>query len=105
MTAASEYVTLVKDQEAASRIFNIIKDEYEKTKLIALKISGDKELYEQDSNLRESTLKRNPYVEVLNFLQVELINELRSADEPDSELMEQVLLTINGISVGIRSTG
>ena len=105
LLAASEYVTLVENQEAATRIFNIIKDEFEKTKKIVLQISGSDALYEQDVNLRESNLKRNPYVEVLNFLQVDLINELRSAKELDVELREQVLLTINGISVGIRSTG
>ena len=105
LLAASEYVTLVENQEAASRIFNTIKEEFEKTEKIALQISDNEELYEQDVNLRESTVKRNPYVEVLNFLQVELINELRTVDELDVELREQVLLTINGISVGIRSTG
>ena len=105
MLAASEYVTLVQNQEAASRIFSTIKEEYEKTEKIALQISGSKALYEQDTNLRESTIKRNPYVEVLNFLQVDLINELRSAEDLDAELREQTLLTINGISVGIRSTG
>jgi phosphoenolpyruvate carboxylase len=42
---------------------------------------------------------------VLNFLQVDLIKELRSAAEPNADLMEQALLTINGISIGIRSTG
>jgi phosphoenolpyruvate carboxylase len=105
MLAASEYVTLVKNQEAASRIFNTIREDYERTEKIALQISGSKKLYEQDANLRESTIKRSPYVEVLNFLQVDLINELRSVNEPDAELIEQALLTINGISVGIRSTG
>ena len=105
MLAASEYVTLVKNQEAANRIFDSIKEEYAKTEKIALQISGDKELYAQDENLRKSTLERNPYIEVLNFLQVDLINKLRAADKPDAELTEQALLTINGISVGIRSTG
>jgi phosphoenolpyruvate carboxylase len=105
MLAASEYVTLVKNQKMANRIFDTIKEEYAKTEKIALQISGDKELYAQDENLRQSTIERNPYVEVLNFLQVDLINKLRSSTEPDAELMEQVLLTINGISVGIRSTG
>ena len=106
LMAAQEYVTLVKNQEAAHRIFGIIKDEYERTKEIILKVSGATKLYEQDINLRKSTLKRNPYVEVLNLLQVELISELRATTgDPDKEQMEQTLLTIKGISVGIRSTG
>ena len=105
MLAAKEYVTLVKDKEVANRIYSTIKEEYEITEAITLKISGSKELYEQDANLRHSTLKRNPYVEVLNFLQIYLIDELRNATDLDLELREQTLLTINGISIGIRSTG
>jgi len=105
MLAANEYVGLVHNKDAAARIFANIKEEYEKTEKIALQISKSKALYEQDANLRESTIKRNPYVEVLNFLQVDLINELRASEEPEIELREQTLLTINGISVGIRSTG
>jgi len=102
---AKEYATLVNDQEAANRIFSNIKEEFEKTKEIALKISGDKVLLEQISYLRNSSLKRKPYMDPLNFLQVALIKELRSTDEPDEELLIQALLTINGISAGLRNTG
>ncbi|MDF2791348.1 MAG: phosphoenolpyruvate carboxylase, partial [Neobacillus sp.] len=41
----------------------------------------------------------------LNFLQVELIKELRNQNEPSEELLTEVLLTISGISAGLRNTG
>jgi len=102
---AKEYAGLVEDKEASNRIFSNIEEEYAKTKEIVLEISGDSVLLEQEANVRESALKRNPYMDPLNLLQVNLIKELRSTDEPDEELMIQTLLTINGISAGLRNTG
>jgi phosphoenolpyruvate carboxylase len=105
VTTAKEYLTLVKDPVIAERIFNNILDEYERTKKILLQISGDQELLDHTPNIKESVHRRNPYVDPLNFLQVELIKELRSHDEQDEELLNQVLLTISGISAGLRNTG
>jgi len=105
IVTAKEYVKLVKDQEAGMRIFKNIEAEYEKTKEMALRIAGDEVLLEQIPHIQDSAAKRNPYMEPLNFLQVVLIKELREADEPSEELKLQTLLTINGISAGLRNTG
>jgi phosphoenolpyruvate carboxylase len=105
ITTAKEYVTLVADQSIAERIFANILEEYEKTKQILLQISGDKELLDHTPNIKDSVHRRNPYVDPLNFLQVELIKELRNHEELDEDLLNQVLLTISGISAGLRNTG
>ncbi|NRD78637.1 phosphoenolpyruvate carboxylase [Bacillus sp. BRMEA1] len=105
ITTAKEYLTLVEDKEIADRIFSNIFAEYEKTKAILLKITGDHELLDHTPNIKDSVFRRNPYVDPLNFLQVELIKELRSQEEPDEELLTEVLLTISGISAGLRNTG
>lgn len=105
ITTAKEYLTLVEDQAIAERIFTNILEEFERTKTILLKITGDTELLDHTPNIQESVHRRNPYVDPLNFLQVELIKELRSQDEPNEELLTQVLLTISGISAGLRNTG
>ncbi|WP_066065989.1 phosphoenolpyruvate carboxylase [Neobacillus soli] len=105
ITTAKEYLSLVEDKAIAERIFTNILDEYEKTKAILLKITGDKELLDHTPNIKESVHRRNPYVDPLNFLQVELIKELRGQDEPNEELLTEVLLTISGISAGLRNTG
>ncbi len=105
ITTAKEYVTLVEDQSIADRIFTNILQEYEKTKAILLKITDDQELLDRTPNIKESVFRRNPYVDPLNFLQVELIKSLRKQDEPNEELLTEVLLTISGISAGLRNTG
>jgi phosphoenolpyruvate carboxylase len=105
ITTAKEYLLLVEDQEIAERIFTNILDEYNKTKAILLKITQDQELLDHTPNIKDSVYRRNPYVDPLNFLQVELIKQLRSQEEPDEELLTEVLLTISGISAGLRNTG
>jgi phosphoenolpyruvate carboxylase len=105
ITTAKEYISLVKDKEIADRIFSNIVEEYEATKDILLKITGDEELLDHTPNIKESVHRRNPYVDPLNFLQVELIKELREQEEPNEELLNEVLLTISGIAAGLRNTG
>lgn len=105
ITTAKEYLTLVEDQTIAERIFTNILEEFERTKTILLKITGDQELLDHTPNIQESVHRRNPYVDPLNFLQVELIKELRNQEDLDEELLTQVLLTISGISAGLRNTG
>ncbi|WP_045516425.1 phosphoenolpyruvate carboxylase [Neobacillus niacini] len=105
ITTAKEYLSLVENQEIAERIFSNILEEYERTKEILLKITGAKELLDHTPNIKDSVYRRNPYVDPLNFLQVELIKQLRNQNEPTEELITEVLLTISGISAGLRNTG
>jgi phosphoenolpyruvate carboxylase len=105
ITTAKEYLSLVEDQKIAERIFSNILEEYERTKAILLKITGVRELLDHTPNIKDSVYRRNPYVDPLNFLQVELIKELRNQNEPSEELLTEVLLTISGISAGLRNTG
>ncbi|WP_444875031.1 phosphoenolpyruvate carboxylase [Halobacillus sp. B23F22_1] len=105
MPTAKEYSALVNDEEMGERIFQNIVDEYNTTKEILLKITGDNELLDHQPTIQESVRLRNPYVDPLNFLQVDLIKELRELDETDEELLTEVLLTISGIAAGLRNTG
>jgi len=105
ITTAKEYSSLVEDKAIADRIFGNIVDEFERTKNILLKITEDEELLDHTPNIKDSVHRRNPYVDPLNFLQVELIKELRNVEDPDDELLTQVLLTISGVAAGLRNTG
>ncbi|WP_197032356.1 phosphoenolpyruvate carboxylase [Bacillus sp. UNC41MFS5] len=105
ITTAREYLSLVEDQTIAERIFTNILEEFERTKEILLRITGDKELLDHTPNIKDSVYRRNPYVDPLNFLQVELIKELRNQGGSNEDLLIEVLLTISGISAGLRNTG
>ncbi|QHT45712.1 phosphoenolpyruvate carboxylase [Halobacillus sp. ACCC02827] len=102
---AKEYTALVNDQKLGERIFKNIVEEYERTKEVLLKISGDQELLDHQPTIKESVRLRNPYVDPLNFLQVDLIKKLRDVDGDDEETLTEVLLTISGIAAGLRNTG
>ena len=105
LIAVREYASLVKDTEAATRIVQNIEEEYARTKEVVLKIAGDQELLDRDPNIRNSMQKRAPYMDPLNFLQVELMRELRTMEDEDGKIMCQTLLTLSGISAGLRTTG
>lgn len=105
MKTAEEYLELVEDSETAKRIYEDIADEYERTKMALLDISGNEELLSHTPNIQGSVHLRNPYVDPLNFLQVDLIQKLRETENPSEDLVTEVLLTINGVAAGLVNTG
>ncbi len=105
ITTAKEYAALVEDEEIADRIFGNILEEYIMTREVLLKITGNQELLDNTVNIQESVHRRNPYVDPLNLLQVNLIKELREQENPDDDLLVEALLTISGIAAGLRNTG
>lgn len=105
MGSAKEYLELVEDPEVAQRIFKNIVDEYKRTKKALLQVTGNDSLLSNSPNIKESVHLRNPYVDPLNYLQVNLIRQLRESSDPSEELVTDVLLTINGLAAGLVNTG
>ncbi|KEO82420.1 phosphoenolpyruvate carboxylase [Tumebacillus flagellatus] len=108
MLIAAEYVRLVEDQELAERVFGKIQEEYERTKRVVLEITGEQGILANAPVIQESIRLRNPYVDPLSYLQVLLLEELRQTRREDGDAagdIDDVLLTINGISSGLRNTG
>jgi phosphoenolpyruvate carboxylase len=106
---ASLYVDLVPDKEMASRIFDAIRTEYEGTRDAVLTISGHANLLDAEPITQNSVRLRNPYVDPLNYLQVEMLRRIRALDDPEGDeaqsIREVIGLTINGIAAGLRNTG
>ncbi|NOU95677.1 phosphoenolpyruvate carboxylase [Paenibacillus sp. LMG 31456] len=106
---AKEYGSMIKDQAIAERIFTEISEEYNRTSDLILKISGQQEILDNVPVIQESIRLRNPYVDPLSYMQVQLLTELRAhrehSEEEDIILLREVLLTINGIAAGLRNTG
>jgi phosphoenolpyruvate carboxylase len=57
--------------------------------------------------LRRSIDVRNPYVDPINLVQIELLRRLRSGEarRPDADLAAAFVVTVNGIAAGMRNTG
>ena len=109
MDISALYVSLVPDKKLADEIFNSIRTEYERTRESVLNISRHKSLLELEPVTQQAVQLRNPYVDPLNYIQVETLRRLRALPDPDCEeakpLREVMSLTINGIAAGLRNTG
>ncbi len=109
MGIAHLYSGLVEDDHIRETIFGQILTSYEQTCYWVLEVTGQKRILDNASTLRHSIARRNPYVDPLNFIQVELLRELRALPDQNSpkanELLEVIFLTINGIAAGLKNTG
>jgi phosphoenolpyruvate carboxylase len=68
-------------------------------------VTGHRELLETNRVLKRSIAVRNPYVDPINLLQVELLRRLRASETPDERLWTAFAVTVNGIAAGMRNTG
>jgi phosphoenolpyruvate carboxylase len=109
MGIAALYSDLVPDRTLAAHIFTQVKGEYERTCEQILAITGQGMLMENDPVIRRSIELRNPYVDPLNYIQVEGLRRLRALPDLDGSeaaaLREVIFVTINGIAAGLRNTG
>jgi len=83
----------------------MLRKRFDLTKDNILKITESEYLLDSNHVLRRSIDVRNPYVDPINLLQVELLNRMRDSAEEDPELRNALLMTINGIAAGLRNTG
>ena len=58
-----------------------------------------------DRRLALSIRLRNPYVDPLSLMQVDLLKRWRAAGRPEDELFRGLLSTVNGIAQGLQNTG
>ena len=103
------YASLVEDESLRDRVFTTLEAEFNLTHRMILEITQQKSLLETNPVLNRSIRLRNPYVDPMSLIQVELIRRKRAAianGEPDSpEINRAISATINGISAGLRNTG
>jgi phosphoenolpyruvate carboxylase len=109
MGIAALYSELVSDRSLASAVFARIQDEYKLTCEAVLTVTGNAALMDGDPVIQRSVHLRNPYVDPLNYLQVEMLRRMRAVPDqegPGAEAYREVIvLTINGIAAGLRNTG
>jgi phosphoenolpyruvate carboxylase len=109
MQIAFRYALLVSDETIRVRIFDNIAEEFSRTEHAILKITEQKTLLEREPVLAKSVQLRNPYIDPLNYIQVEMIRRLRELEDKTSaeadSLRAVIELTINGVSGGLKNTG
>jgi phosphoenolpyruvate carboxylase len=88
-------------------IFEDLKDEFDRTQRMVLEVAESPQLLDKEAVLRRSIKVRNPYVDPMNYIQVALLQRLRTETNPDvaQRLRSAVLLSVNGIAAGLQNVG
>ncbi|MEO8365760.1 MAG: phosphoenolpyruvate carboxylase [Pseudoxanthomonas sp.] len=85
--------------------FPRIQDEYAKTLHWVLRLIGDDWLLEHDQRLALSIRLRNPYVDPISVLQLDLLKRWRDSGREDENLLRALVASVNGVSQGVQNTG
>jgi phosphoenolpyruvate carboxylase len=92
--------------EARHRHFGVkLREEFQQVVEQVLSVKQITALLDRDPTLQRSIELRNPYVDPINLLQVDLLRRWRETDRQDRELFESLLACIAGIAEGLQSTG
>ena len=101
---AGHYLALVEDQAAGRAIFERILAGWKSTRDCLLQITRQTRLLEKSPALDQSIRLRLPYIEPLNYLQIELLKRHR-AGEDDPRIREGIQLSINAVATALRNSG
>ena len=92
-------------EEPLRRHFDAIRSEYEAARQHVLAVKGYESLLDGEPQLQRSIQLRNPYVDPMNLMQVDLLRRWRATERQDRDLFEALLASIGGIAQGLQSTG
>jgi phosphoenolpyruvate carboxylase len=85
--------------------FPIITNEYNLTRDLILEHSEHEVLLEGDITLQRAIMLRNPYVDPMSLMQVDLLQRWRDSNYEDQALFNTLLASVNGIAQGLQNTG
>jgi phosphoenolpyruvate carboxylase len=91
--------------EMHDEFFPIIENEYQLTLDLILEYSEHDALLEGDVTLQRAIMLRNPYVDPMSLMQVDLLGRWRESGCEDDELRLALLASVNGIAQGLQNTG
>ena len=104
LSIARLYSELVPDEQLRCRVFEMVRDEFERSLQMVLRVTGQSELLQDNPVLARSIRLRNPYVDPMSLIQVELLRRKRAGNNT-AELNYALAATINGIAAGLHNTG
>ena len=87
------------------KFFPIIAEEFTRTRDTILEFSEHKSILEGDVTLQRAIMLRNPYVDPISQMQVDLLARWRATNQQDEALFDALLATVNGIAQALQNTG
>jgi phosphoenolpyruvate carboxylase len=103
LTIAAHYEALASTELRAP--VDSIRREFDLTVHHVLRLRGATRLLDSDPILQRAILLRNPYVDPMHLMQVDLLKRWRATDRRDQALFGALRATISGIAQGLQATG
>jgi phosphoenolpyruvate carboxylase len=104
LATARLYSELVEDAKLRERIYDMFEAEFHLTVRAVLAVTQQTELLESNQVLAHSIKLRNPYVDPMHLIQVDMLRRKRGGEDTP-EVNRAIAATISGISAGLRNTG
>jgi phosphoenolpyruvate carboxylase len=83
----------------------VLREEYQRAREAVLAIKGESDLLDGDRTQQRAIQLRNPYVDPMNLMQVDLLRRWRAAAREDDDLFQALLASVSGIAQGLQTTG
>jgi phosphoenolpyruvate carboxylase len=103
LAIAARYACLAG--ELGQHYFPLIRAEFDRTVAHVVALKHEHALLDADPALQRSILLRNPYVDPMSLLQIDLLERWRAEGRPTNELFRALLASVRGIAQGLQSTG
>ncbi len=103
MSIAERYASLADD--GLRSFHELISARFDRTVELVLELKGNTNLLDDDPVLQRAVRLRNPYVDPMSLIQVDLLGRWRAGGSRDDDLLQRLLLTVNGIAHGLQNTG
>ena len=103
LAIAARYACLAG--ELGNHYFPLIRAEFDRTVANVLALKHEDALLDSDAALQRSILLRNPYVDPMSLLQIDLLERWRAEGRPNNEVFRALLASVRGIAQGLQSTG
>jgi phosphoenolpyruvate carboxylase len=87
------------------RYMAVLRDEYQRTRDAVLALKEESELLDGDRTQQRAIQLRNPYVDPMNLMQVDLLRRWRATGREDEDLFQALLASVSGIAQGLQTTG
>jgi phosphoenolpyruvate carboxylase len=104
LATAKLYSALVEDTKLREQVYSMLEAEFHRSVRVVLAITSQKQLLEGNQVLANSIRLRNPYVDPMHLIQIDMLRRKR-AGENTPEVNRAIAATISGISAGLRNTG
>jgi len=108
MRIAHDYSKLCADRQLADSIYDMLRQENQRSIDGVLRVAEINELLANDPVLTLSLSRRDPYLDPLAYLQIDLLHKYRDETQSAADRMQwqaALLSSINGIAAGLRNTG